>query len=105
MAEVASTVTTESTHTDSEHSEEVTREHSNSEESMNDDNDEPEPENDNEPSSDESSDDETTVMKAVSKTSKSTITVRLEPHQPKIVEIPDNTQWWAVPKLSKQLVQ
>ena len=76
-------MTTESpTHTDSEHSVEGTREDSNSEESMDDD-DEPVPENDDEPSSDESSDDGTTITKAVSKPSKSTITVRLEPHQPK----------------------
>ena len=83
-----STVTTESpTHTDSEHSVEGTREDSNSEESMDDD-DEPVPENDDEPSSDESSDDGTTITKAVSKPSKSTITVRLEPHQPKKSKFP-----------------
>ena len=54
---------------------------------MDDDNDEPVPENDDEPSSDESSDDGT-ITKAVRKPSKNTITVRLEPHQPKKSKFP-----------------
>ena len=45
--------------------------------------DDPEPsKNDDEPC-DEASDNESTVTKTVNKTSKSTVTVHLEPHQPK----------------------
>ena len=85
VGSTASLTTESATRTDNEHSEEVlTGEADGNSESMGDDNDDPEPsENDDEPS-DQSSDDETLAVK----TSKSTVTIRLEPYQPKKSKFP-----------------